>query len=89
MAIHSGPPGVAVVPGQDWALVPYRQSTAASLEEAQASSEEAASQAQEPSPAAAQASSAADLTGIPCPSRSLPLVPGQFPTLRPIDRGTW
>jgi len=60
MAIHSGPPGVAVAQGQDWALVSYRQSTAATLEEAQAIPEKAPSPAQEPSPAAAQASSAAD-----------------------------
>jgi hypothetical protein len=52
MAFHSGPPGVAAAQEQDWALVPYRQSTAATLEEARAIQEKAASQAQEPSPAA-------------------------------------
>jgi len=60
MTIYSGPPGVAVAQEQDRALVLYRQSTAATLEEAQAIPEKAASPAQEPSLAAAQASSAAD-----------------------------
>jgi hypothetical protein len=40
--------------------VPYRQSTVATLEEAQAIPEKAASPAEEPSPAVAQASSAVD-----------------------------
>jgi hypothetical protein len=44
----------------NWTKVPYRQSTVATLGEAQAILEKAASPAEEPSPAVAQASSAVD-----------------------------